>query len=234
MRLRFDLLRERLLKAGVAPRHVRRYVRELSDHVADSVAAEKAAGFSESVAKERASGRLGSDDALIAAMVSRREFRSISARAPWLVFGIFPPFFVVLVMLALAFAIMPLIAPYTHPTSHISTMPDWYRFVAAVVCIIENYAMGALCAVYLVGLAERQRMRSLWPKLGCAFAAIAGAYTTTSVAFPQFDGDRNAHFSILVLPSLPLEEVASRLLPTLLIAAAAYWFLKNRTRRAST
>ena len=33
----FDHLSERLLRAGIAPRHVRRYARELSDHFDDLV-----------------------------------------------------------------------------------------------------------------------------------------------------------------------------------------------------
>jgi hypothetical protein len=35
----FENLRERLLRAGVAPRHVQRYLRELSDHYEDVVVA---------------------------------------------------------------------------------------------------------------------------------------------------------------------------------------------------
>ena len=42
----FNELRERLLRAGVAPRHVRRYLIELSDHLADLRAEEERAGRS--------------------------------------------------------------------------------------------------------------------------------------------------------------------------------------------
>ncbi len=71
MSQRFDILRERLLKAGVAPRHVRRYLRELSDHVADFVTAEEAAGSVREDAENRAYAMLCSDDALTNAMSSR-------------------------------------------------------------------------------------------------------------------------------------------------------------------
>ena len=40
----FGELRERLLRAGVAPRHVRRYLNELDDHLADLRAEEERAG----------------------------------------------------------------------------------------------------------------------------------------------------------------------------------------------
>jgi hypothetical protein len=48
--MQFEHLRERLLKAGVAPGHVRRYLRELSDHLDDLAAAECKAGQSEEAA----------------------------------------------------------------------------------------------------------------------------------------------------------------------------------------
>jgi len=40
----FDELRERLLRGGVAPRHVRRYLRELGDHLSDLKVDESSAG----------------------------------------------------------------------------------------------------------------------------------------------------------------------------------------------
>ena len=43
---RFERLSERLLHAGIAPRHVRRYVRELGDHFDDLVREETAGGAS--------------------------------------------------------------------------------------------------------------------------------------------------------------------------------------------
>ena len=36
--MRFEALRETLLQGGIAPRHVRRYLRELDDHLADLTA----------------------------------------------------------------------------------------------------------------------------------------------------------------------------------------------------
>ena len=42
----FRNLRERLLRAGVAPRHVRRYLAELEDHLSDLLAEEEQSGRS--------------------------------------------------------------------------------------------------------------------------------------------------------------------------------------------
>lgn len=83
----FDELRERLLRAGVAPRHVRRYVAELSDHLADLNAEEEREGRNPADAEAAALARLGSVDDLAKAMIGKREFQSLCARAPWAVFG---------------------------------------------------------------------------------------------------------------------------------------------------
>src|SRR5579871_375651 len=92
-------LTERLLTAGIAPRHVRRYARELSDHFDDLVREESAGGAGRELAEARALARLGQEDDLAEAMGSRPELRSFMARYPWAVCGRGP-----VVMLALSVA----------------------------------------------------------------------------------------------------------------------------------
>ena len=83
-------LRERLLRAGVAPRHVKRYLDELTDHLADLRNEELRAGRSASDAEAMALAQLGSIDDLANAMIEKRHFQSWCARAPWAMFGIAP------------------------------------------------------------------------------------------------------------------------------------------------
>ena len=59
MQKRLAELRERLLRAGVAPRHVRRYLSELADHVADLRGEEERAGSGTVAAEAAALERLG-------------------------------------------------------------------------------------------------------------------------------------------------------------------------------
>src|SRR5579859_1830609 len=66
---RTDELRERLLRAGVAPRHVRRYLAELRDHLADLTAEEERAGHGRAEAESAALVRLGGMDDLAKAMI---------------------------------------------------------------------------------------------------------------------------------------------------------------------
>src|SRR5438552_2322388 len=84
-------LRERLLRAGVAPRHVRRYLAELADHLADLRAEEERAGRSRADAESAALARLGGVDNLAKAMIEQRQFQSWCVRAPWAMFCLAPP-----------------------------------------------------------------------------------------------------------------------------------------------
>src|ERR1700683_4136148 len=83
-------LRERLLRAGVAPRHVRRYLNEPSDHLADLRAEEARAGRRGAGAESVARVRLGGMDELARAMTEQRQFQSWCVRAPWATFGVAP------------------------------------------------------------------------------------------------------------------------------------------------
>ena len=89
--LPFDHLRETLLRAGIAPRYVRRYVGELRDHLEDLTAQQRQAGYDSTEARIRARARLGSDDELAAAMLAQKNFRAWASRAPWAVFLLLPP-----------------------------------------------------------------------------------------------------------------------------------------------
>ena len=79
----FEALRERLLQAGIAPRHVRRYLAELDDHLDDLIQVQRDAGYDTDDAEIRARARLGDDDDLTKAMLARPALYSLPARAPW-------------------------------------------------------------------------------------------------------------------------------------------------------
>jgi len=85
-------LRERLLQAGVAPRHVRRYLAELADHLADLRAEEERAGRSPADAESAALIRLGGMEELARAMTEKRQLQSWCVRVPWATFGLAPLF----------------------------------------------------------------------------------------------------------------------------------------------
>jgi hypothetical protein len=65
MQAQFNQLRNQLLRGGVAPRHVTRYLRELTEHLEDLVAEEKLAGRDCETAETSAWARLGDADSVL-------------------------------------------------------------------------------------------------------------------------------------------------------------------------
>src|ERR1700686_3625626 len=90
MATQFHELKEWLLRAGVSPRYVRRYLRELADHFADLTEEEQQAGRNLAEAQSAALARLGKIENLAKAFLEQRQFQSWFARAPWVMFGLVP------------------------------------------------------------------------------------------------------------------------------------------------
>jgi hypothetical protein len=161
--MRFEDLRETLLKGGVAPRHVRRYVRELDEHLDDLAAQQRAAGYDGEDAAIRARAQLGSDEELAGAMLEQKQFRSLTARAPWAVFTVLPP------IVALAFGMLPIgslvliSAHYGFMEKHAPLPPEWFRVLATCTVAATNVTIVPLAAALFVAVAARQRLNILWP-----------------------------------------------------------------------
>ena len=97
-------LESRLLQAGVAPRHVRRTITELRDHMDDLVDAEHATGMNLRDARSRAAQQLGSLDALVAEISSRPELLSWARRYPRVAVLVYPMTCIALLPIAPVFA----------------------------------------------------------------------------------------------------------------------------------
>jgi hypothetical protein len=168
-------LRERLLRAGVAPRHVRRYLAELTDHFADLTAQERNSGRSPLEAESAALLRLGTADALGDAMVKHPQFQAWSVRAPWAIFGLTP-----LALLAAAYFVACFILwsgwriflpAATTPFIRIHGGPVVYFGIGR-----ELYFAAPVLVGWLIALtAARQRSNAPWPTLAFALLALAGA-----------------------------------------------------------
>lgn len=175
----FDELREHLLRGGVAPRHVRRYLSELVEHLADLSAEELRAGRSPTDAESAALVRLGSMDNLASAMINQRQFHSLSSRAPWAVFGVAPPF-----LLACAYIIALAILWYgwnlfmPGADSPFGTVPRGpiYRLSNLYFQADKFYYFSApiLVGWGIALIAARQRMKSTWVIAGSALVALMG------------------------------------------------------------
>jgi hypothetical protein len=179
---RFSRLSERLLHAGIAPRHVRRYARELSDHFDDLVREERAAGASRELAETRALSRLGNDDALADAMLSRPELRSLTARYPWAVFGIGP---IVLLALSVVGGLYLELWLLNQPSGVFTYLtgqppgPVTARLATRIYTVYNTlivYGAPLLFAWLFYWMGSRQRMRPAWIVTGVALICVLGGF----------------------------------------------------------
>ena len=195
---RFDGLSQRLLRAGIAPRHIRRLVAEFEAHFADVVAEQRSAGLSQGESESQAAVRLGTDDVLIANILARPELHSWARHWPWLAFVLLPllalPVQFVLSMVAaagvLAFSTQVLGMTALHPGA-----------VPWVVAGLQAYGMwiaplaaaGAACF-----LALRSGAPLAWPIVGSALIApswcchereaSSGRLPSREVRYPRASG----------------------------------------------
>jgi hypothetical protein len=185
----FNELRERLLRGGVAPRHVRRYLNELSDHLADLRAEEKRAGRSRGDADAAALGRLGGMDGLAKAMIERRQFQSWSARAPWAVFGLGPVCILAtawLIALSILWTGWQIFLPEAS-TPFGRSVDGWAMLYFGAGRLL--YFGAPIFIGWLMGLvAARQRMNALWPAVGVAAIALLGALAQVHANRPALPG----------------------------------------------
>jgi hypothetical protein len=220
----FEALCERLLHAGIAPRHVRRYERELTEHLDDLIAMQKTRGYDDEDSAIRARALLGSDDALAGAMTARKQLRSVAARLPWLVFALAPPVLNVTLLLSCGITVAGVLLPFFHgrpPPSSLIAAVD-------VLCRISNISAGPLTAVFFVILAMSQRLPRRWPVIAVGVVALLSAFTVFIVHLPSAP---DTHFEVgvgLAAYGSTLWQNAARFCLTSVVAVAATTVLRIR------
>jgi hypothetical protein len=169
----FESLRERLLRSGVAPVHVRRYLGELNDHLADLADEETKAGRTALEVKAAARTRLGGDEALAGAMLAQPSLRSWTGRAPWATLVIGPFLLVILTWLVAALGIVAVLL--LSPRQGVYHIPlPWLPAFATALFDLAQFAAPLLIGVGVAVLAARQRTHPLWPLVGCLVIALFG------------------------------------------------------------
>lgn len=171
MRRRFEALTEGLLRAGVAPRHVRRYVTELDEHLTDLIAEVRTSSLEPAAAIQRAETLLGGDEELVQAMLERAPRRSLTASAPWAVFALSPTLLFVFAIVAIDSAMIRLLSPL--PVVAPDQIPVGYRLLIDFASLLVNDLVGAVLVVTCVVLALRQRSKSVWLWTGLGMIALA-------------------------------------------------------------
>jgi hypothetical protein len=234
----FHELRERLLRAGVAPRHVRRYLSELADHFADLTEEEQQAGRNLAQAQSAALVRLGKTENLAEALLKQRQFQSWCARAPWVMFSVIP-----LICLGAAYLVACLYlwcgwkfflpgadTPFGALAAPTDSLANMYfqagKFYYYSAPIFVGWAIGIVAA--------RQRLKAVWPTVGLVLIAWMGATAriqASRTAVPRGLGHINMVFFTLGSSSQPVFQ--SLLSAFVIFTLAMLPYLVWRLRRAS-
>jgi len=165
----FESVCDQLLRAGIAPRHVRRYVVELREHLADLTARERSSGLDASVADARARAVLGTDAQLVQTMIDRTP-RSWASRAPWAMFALLPVLILVTVVATIAGSMMHLLGP-VH-AAWPGGVPNSYTGPISAASVVADYLLGPVIAAGCIALALRQRLTSRWVWIGLGLVAL--------------------------------------------------------------
>jgi hypothetical protein len=168
-------LGERLLRAGLAPARVRRYLDELKEHLADLIVEEQRAGSAGLEATARAQARLGGLDMLASAMTGRHGARSWSARAPWAAYFAVPT----LTLIALIAGVVGATnAAAQHWPGSLRLLDTMRQCTASLLPLFLGW--------YLSWVAIRQRMRPLWPLIGMIAISMIGGTAEAILSWTDF------------------------------------------------
>jgi len=224
---RFEGLSQRLLRAGIAPRHVKRLISELEAHFVDLVAEQRSVGLSQAESESQAAVRLGTDDVLIANILARPELHSWARQWPWLAFVLLPllalPLQFVLSMLA-AVGVVSFSTQVLGMTAHHPGVVPW------VVAGLQAYGMwiapiaAASAACFL---AVRSGAPLAWPIVGSALIALLGAATNAS--FEWSPAVPRGALSAGIGPDLGLTGGLRAILTILTVLVPVLWLRRRRS-----
>ncbi len=182
---RFAAVGERLLEAGIAPRHARRAVTELTDHFEDLVAELESQGYARNDAEAEASARLN-PDALIAA-AARPDLHSWIRRWPAVSCTVLP---ISLYAGYVVGSIVLLVAGMTLLDRGLDITPssslELKRFAAfymrGIPLALPIFAAGTFCSI-----AQARRMSLGWTLFGGVLVSLVGATLNAGLVFPPND-----------------------------------------------
>jgi hypothetical protein len=206
-------LRDRLLRAGIAPRHIRRYLTELHDHLTDLRAEENLTSLptAESQAQTEAAAlaRLGSIDTLADAMTRQPHLRSFSARAPWAAFALAP-----LAALAAAWAVALFILWLGWNVFLPYSLTPFVRIQGVEILVFGSGRLIYFAAPILTGwaialTAARQRLNPLWPALGILLVSLLGGASQVHVRRSLISPLRHVSMGFMLLQGSLADSVHS-------------------------
>jgi len=171
-----DDLRQLLLREGVKPAIVGRYVAELADHLED---------LNDSGSPEEALRRLGTPETLAAAVLAQPGVRSWTARAPWAVLTLGP------VLALILGCLLPTLLLFLGVRAFASDLDygraaepgTWPYLILNGLFVFNEHLLPVLVGWAAVAIAVRQRAALGWLLPGILLTAILGGGLFLDVAW---------------------------------------------------
>ncbi len=218
----FESLKETLLRGGIAPKHVHRYMAELEDHFDDLVREETAHGLDERTAESAAGSRLGSDGALAQTMLDRPELKSLTARYPWAVFGLAPPVLLAILVYMGILANAGFFSVVGGSPVVGADVPNWVKVAVAAWHGLLMYAVPLAVAVSVGIIGLRQRMEMAWLILGASIVVMLGSFLEIGVVWSDLPGKSSLSVGLHMSGKETLIAGLVRLPINLLVLAGLY------------
>jgi len=232
----FRSLGERLLSAGIAPRHVRRLVLELATHYELLIEEEMARGEPLELARNVAHKRLGTDEEIARKVLEQPGLKSWGARWPLAICGLAPVLglagsgVAILAVLVAAFEISSRL--HTALATDPGNAPLWQRHATEGIGWLIMYGLPVLWSWGLARYAVTRRLPRLWPLIGFAVIAALGAATNVGVIWPR-PGVRGQLTGGLGFSTSwgALTTFGTRGLVTVALALGVYYLMSRRRAR---
>lgn len=180
----FSALRERLLRAGVAPKHVRRTVTELEAHRQDILLELRDRGVPAAQAEVEARARLGSDDTLAASVLARPELRSWARKRPWAAFAIVPVVSFVAAFALWAVVFIVLVEQLKSVLGMSLLDRAGVRPIAEFLFSTALWGMPVLVGGICLWFAGARRAGVAWPIVGVAIISLTAAAMNLTLEWP--------------------------------------------------
>lgn len=185
----FKAIKRRLLRGGVAPGHVKRTIRELGHHQADLVADARSTGASPEEAAMLARRRLGSDDRIVRAVLSRPELKSWAHTWPWAIYAVAPLvcYCLVIVLIAGSIGIWLEIAHerLTQEAFFNMVTIGWVRFLFEHFTLLILHSLSVVAAAVICYIASQRDMPVLWPAIGVVVVLVFGSGLNAFFHYPD-------------------------------------------------
>ena len=227
-------LQERLLRAGVAPRHAERLTLEWQLHLNSLTEEALEQGMTPAEAGASAERRIGTPDDLVVKTLEQRTLLSLGARWPLLFCSVLPIIGLVASFVASALLIGGVSAIVEHARSaHAQLSPTVVTGVQAIFWIVL-YGLPVAWVMWLAHYTATRRLLVHWALVGVILTALVGA--SVNLSFNTAQDFAHASMTLGAGISTRISHLATltlRSMATLVFAALTYYTLiRRRTQPA--